>query len=101
MKRIEITMSKGFKVLLQTKHGQAATMSLAPGSSTGGPQNKHRNSDQWLYVTSGSGKAVVEGKEITLQAGTLILIERGETHEITNNRDQPLETINIYTPPAY
>lgn len=101
MEIIAISMSQGFKVLLQTERGQAATMSLAPGSSTGGPQNKHRNSDQWLYVVSGSGRAVVEGKEITLQAGTLLLIEKGETHEITNNSDQPIETINIYTPPAY
>ena len=33
--------------------------------------------------------------------GTLVLIGRGETHEIRNTGDAPLKTLNIYVPPAY
>ncbi|RYE65571.1 MAG: cupin domain-containing protein, partial [Rhizobiaceae bacterium] len=33
--------------------------------------------------------------------GSLLLIERGERHEIRNTGDAPLVTINFYTPPAY
>ena len=45
--------------------------------------------------------AVVEGERLELQEGTLILIQRGETHEIRNTGREPLRTLNFYMPPAY
>jgi mannose-6-phosphate isomerase-like protein (cupin superfamily) len=91
----------GFHVLAGSRRSQAASMVLAPGTSTGGPNNQHPASDQWLYVLAGEGDATVKGKNVTLRAGSLLLIEAGETHEIRSTGDQPLETLNIYAPPAY
>lgn len=76
-------------------------MVLDPGGSTGGPDNRHRGSDQWLCVVSGEGTAIVDGKQHALSTGVVLLIERGEIHEIRNGGDAPLETLNIYVPPAY
>ena len=59
-------------------------MVLEPGATEGGPDNAHRGSDQWLYVLSGSGRATIGGRRQDLKAGTLVLIERGVTHEIRN-----------------
>lgn len=101
MLRFEIKPQAGFEVLGGTSRSQAATMALSAGSSTGGPGNRHAKSDQWLYVLSGSGKATIGGREYPLSPGSLVLIERGEAHEICNDGDQPLETISIYAPPAY
>jgi len=102
MQRFDTTGSTGFfDVLGRTDRSQAATMTLSPGQSTGGPTNVHAESDQWLYVVSGSGTATVEGERYDLLAGMLVLIEAGETHEITNDGDDPLETINVYAPPEY
>jgi mannose-6-phosphate isomerase-like protein (cupin superfamily) len=101
MRRLQITFHEDFDVLATTSRSQAAVMVLAPGESTGGPDNQHPNSDQWLYVVSGEGRAIIDGKPLDLQAGTLLLIEAGETHEISNSGDKPLETINIYAPPEY
>jgi mannose-6-phosphate isomerase-like protein (cupin superfamily) len=102
MQRFDTTGSTGFfDVLGGTDRSQAATMTLSPGQSTGGPTNVHAESDQWLYVVSGSGTATVEGERYDLLAGMLVLIEAGETHEITNDGDDPLETINVYAPPEY
>jgi len=36
-----------------------------------------------------------------LKAGSLVLIERGTTHEIRNTGRSPLKTLNVYVPPAY
>jgi mannose-6-phosphate isomerase-like protein (cupin superfamily) len=36
-----------------------------------------------------------------LRAGSLVLIERGTTHEIRNAGRTPLKTLNVYVPPAY
>ena len=90
-----------FKVVAQGKKSQAATMVLEIGASEGGPDNRHEGSDQWLYVLSGKGRARVGGEQITLDPGTLLLIEAGEAHEISNDGDVPLETVNIYAPPVY
>lgn len=76
-------------------------MTLLPGEAEGGPDNRHRGADQWLYVVAGEGVAVVSGKRIGLRAGTLLLIERKEVHEIRNTGDALLKTVNIYVPPAY
>jgi mannose-6-phosphate isomerase-like protein (cupin superfamily) len=43
----------------------------------------------------------VGGVEQPLNAGSLLLIERGESHEIRCTGDEPLRTINFYSPPAY
>ena len=102
MQRIDTTHTSGFfDVVGGTDRSQAATMVLDPGQSTGGPENAHAASDQWLYVVSGEGSATVEGDRIDLSVGTLLLVEPGETHEITNTGETSLETINVYAPPDY
>jgi quercetin dioxygenase-like cupin family protein len=94
-------MESGFRVLVKTKRSEAATMVLSAKEGTGGKDNKHTGEDQWLYVVSGTGKAIVCGREHTLQQGSLVLIEAGERHEIVNTGDEPLRTLNFYAPPAY
>ena len=101
MPRKQLRFGQGFSVALGNSRSQAATMVLAPGKSEGGPDNRHRGSDQWLYVVSGTGRATVRGKRYELRAGTLLLIERGATHEIRNVGHTPLRTLNVYVPPAY
>jgi mannose-6-phosphate isomerase-like protein (cupin superfamily) len=91
----------GFRVALTDRRSQAAEMVLPPGGSEGGPDNRHHGADQWLYVVVGTGAAIVAGERVPLKAGTLILIERGETHEIRNTGRGMLRTVNVYVPPAY
>ena len=88
-------------ILLGDGHSQAAQMTLAPGETEGGPDNTHQGADQWLFVVAGTGVAVVEGDRVALRQGTLLLIQRGEAHEVRNTGDGPLKTLNVYVPPAY
>jgi len=101
MQHKQLRLVRDFKVAISNRRSQAAEMTLPPGESEGGPHNRHRGRDQWLYVVSGKGTAIVAGKRVKLQAGTVLLIERGETHEIRNTGSTDLKTINIYVPPAY
>jgi mannose-6-phosphate isomerase-like protein (cupin superfamily) len=43
----------------------------------------------------------LKGKRYLLRTGTLVLIERGETHEIRNTGKRKLRTLSVYVPPAY
>lgn len=101
MQHKNLQFGHGFRVLFGNKHAQAAQMTLAAGESEGGPDNRHRGADQWLFVVSGNGEAVVNRKKYPLKTGSLILIERGDLHTIRNTGRTPLRTLNIYLPPAY
>jgi len=101
MQRKKLSLKKGFHVAIGNRRSQAAEMTLSPGDSEGGPDNRHRGSDQWLYVVEGSGVAIVPRKRRLLRRGVLLLIEQGETHEIRCTGSTPLRTLNFYVPPAY
>ena len=101
MKRKQLKLRSDFAVVLGNKRSQAAEMVLPPGESEGGSDNRHRGADQWLFVVSGSGQATVNRRRYPLKAGTLLLIERGDTHEIKNTGWRKLVTLNLYVPPAY
>lgn len=101
VKRTTVDFEEFFDVVLENDRAQAATMTLPPDGSTGGPDNAHADSDQWLFVRSGEGEATIDGEQVALSAGDLVVVERGETHEIRNGGSAPLETLNLYVPPAY
>jgi mannose-6-phosphate isomerase-like protein (cupin superfamily) len=101
MKRATLRFGEGFHVVVGNRRSQAATMTLPPGDCEGGADNRHRGADQWLFVQAGAGVAIVNGRRITLTRGSLLLIERGDRHEIRNTGRTPLKTLNVYVPPAY
>lgn len=101
MKRKILHFGKGFRVALGNRRAQAAEMVLAAGKSEGGADNRHRGADQWLYVVAGTGTAIVNGHRVALGRGSLLLIERGDRHQIRNTGRGLLRTLNVYVPPAY
>jgi mannose-6-phosphate isomerase-like protein (cupin superfamily) len=96
-----LDFDEGFRVAFGNARAQGAVMTIAPGEREGDAQNRHANADQWLYVVEGSGTAVVEGRPHLLRPGVLLLIEKGERHEVRNDGKQPLKTLNLYVPPEY
>jgi mannose-6-phosphate isomerase-like protein (cupin superfamily) len=101
MKANKLRFRKGFAVIAGNKRSQAATMVIPVGGKEGGPHNNHRGADQWLFVVSGKGSATIAGKKIILKTSSLVLIERGQNHEIRNTGSTDLVTLNFYVPPAY
>lgn len=101
MKQASVSYAQGFHVLTGDDHSQAATMVMKAGGKEGGPDNRHRGADQWLYIESGSGEARINGHTYPLEAGSLLLIQRGDRHEIVNTGSSALKTLNLYVPPAY
>jgi mannose-6-phosphate isomerase-like protein (cupin superfamily) len=101
MRKKQLRFGAGFRVVPGNRASQAAEMVLAPGDSEGGSDNRHRGADQWLYVLSGRGEALVSGKRHALSAGDLLLIEKKQRHQIRNTGRALLRTLNFYVPPAY
>jgi mannose-6-phosphate isomerase-like protein (cupin superfamily) len=101
MKRAQLPLRKGFRVAFGNRRAQAAEMVIPPGEAEGDPRNRHRGADQWLYVIAGTGRALVNGRRYRLRAGSLLLIEKGDRHEVRNTGRGLLKTLNLYVPPAY
>jgi len=101
MKHEQLKFTKGFRVSVGNRKSQGAVMVLGPGDCEGGPDNRHRGADQWLLVSEGSGAAIINGHKLPLKAGTLVLIEAGDTHEIRNTGRGFLKIVSVYLPPAY
>lgn len=95
----ELDFVEGWRQVARNEHAAGATMVLAPGTSEGGPNNLHPASDQWIYVVAGEGTAIVQDEQHVLRPGVLLLVERGETHEIRNTGSVPLQTLSVYVPP--
>jgi mannose-6-phosphate isomerase-like protein (cupin superfamily) len=101
MRQKHLRFGKGFRVAFGNSRAQAAEMVIPPGDCEGGPDNRHRGADQWLFVVAGRGVAIVNGKRAGLREGSILLIEKGDTHEIRNTGRSALKTVNLYVPPAY
>jgi mannose-6-phosphate isomerase-like protein (cupin superfamily) len=101
MQRKTLRFGKGFRVALGNARSQAAEMVLAPGKAEGDAGNRHRGADQWLFVLSGEGVAIIGERRCALRPNVLLLIERGDRHEIRNTGSDLLRTLNVYVPPAY
>ena len=101
MRQKHLRFGKGFRISIGNARAQAAEMVIPPGDCEGGPDNRHRGADQWLFVVAGKGAAIVNGKRAALREGSILLIEKGDTHEIRNTGRTMLKTVNVYVPPAY
>lgn len=101
MKLRRLKFKKGFRVMRGNARSQAAEMVIPPGDSEGDPGNRHKGADQWLFVVNGRGEARLKTRRLKLTPGSLLLIERGERHEIRNTGRTLLRTLNFYVPPAY
>ncbi len=98
----ELEQSKEFfRVLGGTAKSQVASMILQPGQVSGEYGTEHPDSDQILFVTDGSGYALIEGEKRAIGKGDLVLIEAGEEHQIGCEGIVVLRTMNFYSPPAY
>lgn len=86
------------QVLYTGKHMQLVAMHLAPGEDIG--LEKHAL-DQFFRCESGSGIAVIAGKEVALVDGSAIIIREGAEHNIINTGTTDLKLYTIYAPPNH
>ena len=87
------------EVLFTAPLSQLVVMSLAPGEDIG--METHDDTDQFIRVESGRGKAILDGKEHALADGSAVVIPAGTKHNIVNaSSSEPLKLYTIYTPPG-
>jgi quercetin dioxygenase-like cupin family protein len=69
----------------------------APGSKV--IYHYHKNRESILFIISGEGLEMVEGKAIPVKAGDLIFIRPDVKHTLVNNTDKDLKYLEFFTYP--
>jgi mannose-6-phosphate isomerase-like protein (cupin superfamily) len=67
--------------------------SISPGKAT--TPHHHTDMFELFFVASGSGEAVVNGEQFSLEPGTLLVIEPGERHELISSAGSELKVIYL------
>ncbi len=89
-----------FRQVLETgKHTQVVIMSIPPGGEIG--MEVHPDTDQVLYLLSGSGKVILNGEEAAYEAGDVVLVNEGTQHNFVNTGTADLKIITMYSPPHH
>jgi mannose-6-phosphate isomerase-like protein (cupin superfamily) len=88
------------EVLFTAKNTQLVLMALKPGEEIG--LETHDDIDQFIRVESGDGKAILNGKETSLEDGSAVVIPAGTEHNIVNvSKTETLKLYTIYSPPEH
>ena len=57
----------------------------------------HRVAEEYYFVLSGAGRAVLDGLEVVLRPGDFLRLPPGVTHAFVTG-DEPLELLDVHTP---
>lgn len=88
------------EVLFTGPKSQLVLMALQPGDDIG--KETHPDTDQFIRVEAGEGRAVIGDEEFELRDGTAVVIPAGSEHNVINTSDSELLRLyTVYTPPEH
>lgn len=89
-------LNNNFRTVLATaSHGQVVVMSLAPNEDIG---LEIHDVDQFLVFTEGTGKALIDHKEYSINPGDLFMVPAGIEHNFTNTGTTTMKLFTVYAP---
>jgi mannose-6-phosphate isomerase-like protein (cupin superfamily) len=71
---------------------------MPPGTSTG--VHVHDHADEFFYVISGKGLALVDGNELPVEADDIVFVPRGHDHRVKSSGPTPLELVFLVDRPG-
>lgn len=93
----ELTKQNNYfrQVLLTGPHSQVVVMSIKPGEDIG---LETHTVDQILVFLEGTGKALINKQEFTINPGDLCIVPAGTEHNFINTGTIDLKLFTIYAP---
>ena len=87
------------QVLYTATKSQLVVMNLQPNEDIG---EEVHELDQFLRVEAGTGKAVLNDIEYSLEDGSAIVVPAGTKHNIINtSASTPMKLYTVYSPPEH
>lgn len=82
---------------LKAKNLSACVIRVLPGESVR-PAHAHPQSEELIYLISGSGKVMIEGEVGDVKAGSAVLFEQGKVHMLKNTGDEEMKVMCFFAP---
>lgn len=87
------------RVLFTGARSQLVVMDIPAGGEIG--EETHAHVEQTLFFLSGTGKAILNGKETPIGAGDVVVVTPGTKHNFLNTGTDSLKVYTIYAPPNH
>src|SRR5689334_1710872 len=82
---------------LPAKNLSVCVIRVMPGETVR-PAHSHPNSEELIYIITGSGKVMIENEVGEVKAGSAILFEQGKVHMLRNTGDTEMKVICFFAP---
>ena len=82
---------------LPAKKLSVCVIRVMPGETVR-PAHSHPNSEELIYIISGSGKVMIENEVGDVKAGSAILFEQGKIHMLRNTGNSEMKVICFFAP---
>ena len=96
----ETEVNENFRTVLFTgAKSQLVVMAIPPGGEIG--EETHQHVEQTLFFLNGTGIALINGVENSINAGTVVVVSPGTRHNFLNTGTEPLKVYTVYAPPNH
>lgn len=82
---------------LRAKNLSVCVIRVMPGETVR-PAHSHPNSEELIYIITGSGKVMIENEVGEVRAGSAILFEQGKIHMLNNSGNVEMKVICFFAP---
>jgi quercetin dioxygenase-like cupin family protein len=82
---------------LRAKNLSVCVIRVLPGETVR-PAHSHPNSEELIYIITGSGKVMIENEVGEVRAGSAILFEQGKIHMLKNSGDIEMNLTCFFAP---
>ena len=81
------------------RHCTMAVIEVQPGQTVR-PAHSHPNSEEIIYLLSGTGRVWIEGVIEPVKAGCAILFPQGDIHMLQNSGTEVMKVACFFAPPS-
>jgi mannose-6-phosphate isomerase-like protein (cupin superfamily) len=82
---------------LRAKNLSVCLIRVMPGETVR-PAHAHPNSEELIYIITGSGKVMIENEVGDVRTGSAILFEQGKVHMLRNTGNVEMKVICFFAP---
>jgi quercetin dioxygenase-like cupin family protein len=81
------------------EHCSMCMIRVAPGQTVR-PAHSHPNGEEAIYIITGSGRVMIDGRVESVRAGSAVLFPQGQVHMLQNSGTEEMKVVCFFAPPS-
>ena len=84
---------------VNAEHCSMCMIRVAPGQTVR-PAHSHPNGEEAIYILTGNGRVMIDGKVEHVTAGAAVLFPQGKIHMLQNSGTEEMKVVCFFAPPT-